>query len=86
MTKQPNGAQHLTLAESQKLHPRIKVTKKDLDDPTKAYLRYPQCPDCGRYIAKMDQHKRKYHSGSRAKAKTRKAAKRTAKAKETAAA
>jgi len=49
-----DGTRYLSLAESQKTHPQTDVTRQRYD--SEPWLRWPRCPECGRFIARMNKH------------------------------
>lgn len=56
-----DGTRFLTFAESQRLHRQTDLTREMYDrDP---FYRWPQCENCGRFIARMNDHRTKHREG-----------------------
>lgn len=57
-----DGTRFLTFAESQRVHRQTDLTRQMYDaDP---FYRWPRCETCGRFIARMNEHRKRHRDGS----------------------
>src|SRR5712691_10447356 len=56
-----DGTRFLTLAESQRVYRLTDLTRQMYD--ARPFYRWPKCEFCGRFIARMNEHRKKHSGG-----------------------